>query len=294
MIVLPPYNPIIQQIETSLSFEKQVSWKVLRLDLIDEIIGGNKLFKLKCNLEEAKKNNLAILTFGGAFSNHIIATAKACLLNSISCIGIIRGELKCEMNHVLKQAESFGMKLHFVSREDYKRRGEEEFQNELILKFGDHFIIPEGGGNDLGVKGCEEILKPLNEEFDFVFMPVGSGGTLAGLALSVPIKTKVVGIAVLKGEAYLEQSVKKLLVKNNSANWFINHHYHFGGYAKSNNELLDFISYFKSDIGIQLEPIYSGKLFFAVNDLLMKNFFPPESRILCLHTGGLFSSWGGR
>ncbi|MEI7803611.1 MAG: pyridoxal-phosphate dependent enzyme, partial [Bacteroidota bacterium] len=184
MIILPPYNSIIQQIETSFTKEKQVSWKVLRLDLIDEIIGGNKLFKLKYNLEVAKQSGLPVLTYGGAFSNHIIATAKACSLNNISSIGIIRGERTTELNHVLKAAEEFGMKLHFVSREEYRRRGEHEFQTELKEKFGEHFIIPEGGGNNLGVTGCIEILKPIKEEFDFVFVPVGSGGTLAGLALS--------------------------------------------------------------------------------------------------------------
>ncbi len=276
-----------------------MSWNVLRLDLIDEIIGGNKLFKLKYNLEEAKKTGLPVLTFGGAFSNHIIATAKSCLLNNISCGGIIRGEKTSELNHVLKVAEEFGMNLHFVSREEYKRRGDEKYQNELQNKFGKHFIIPEGGGNVLGVKGCKEILKPIAEEFDFIFAPVGSGGTLAGLALSAPAKTKVIGIAVLKGENYLEQSVQRLIADDSSVanraervdklNWNINKQYHFGGYAKCNNELLEFIYKFKTENNIQLEPIYSGKLFFAVTDLINKNFFPTESKILCLHTGGIFS-----
>lgn len=290
MIHLPPYNPIIQQIESSLTKEKQVNWKVLRLDLIDEIKGGNKLFKLKYNLEEAKKTGLPVLTFGGAFSNHIIATAKACSLNSISSIGIIRGETPAELNHVLKAAEEFGMKLHFVLREEYRRRGAAEYQYELQNKFGNHFIIPEGGGNELGVKGCMEILKPIEEEFDFIFTPVGSGGTLAGLALSAPVKAKVIGIAVLKGENYLEQSVKNLIGRKHVAHWSINHHYHFGGYAKWNNELIEFIYKFKAVNDIQLEPIYSGKLFFAVHDMLKNNFFPVDSKILSLHTGGLFSS----
>lgn len=311
MIILPPYNPIIQQIETSLTKEKQVSWKVLRLDLIDEIMGGNKLFKLKYNLEAAKQSGLPVLTFGGAFSNHIIATAKACSLNNISCIGIIRGERTEELNHVLKAAEEFGMKLLFVSREEYRKRGEPEYQIELKEKFGEHFIIPEGGGNNLGVTGCTEILKQIEEESDFLFAPVGSGGTLAGLALSAPAKTKIIGVAVLKGENYLEQSAQQLInecdsiinraeLESDSAtsraelvaeqNWSINHNYHFGGYAKWNAELMNFINDFKTVTAIPLEPIYSGKLFFAVNDLLLKNFFPSESKILCLHTGGLFSS----
>ncbi len=290
MIILPPYTPIIQQIESSLTKEKQVNWKVLRLDLIDEITGGNKLFKLKYNLQEAKKTGLPVLTFGGAFSNHIIATAKACSINTISCIGIIRGEKPTELNHVLKAAEEFGMKLHFVSREEYRRRGDAGYQNELQNKFGQHLIIPEGGGNKIGVKGCMEILKPIEEEFDFIFTPVGSSGTLAGLALAAPSKTKVIGIAVLKGENYLEQSVKDLIGKKHATHWSINHHYHFGGYANWNNELMEFINKFKSLNGIQLEQIYSGKLFFAVNDLLKNNFFPAESKIMCLHTGGLFSS----
>ncbi len=300
MINLPPYHPIIQQIETTLTKEKQLTWKVLRLDLIDEIRGGNKLFKLKYNLEEARNSNLPVLTFGGAFSNHIIATAKVCSLNNISCIGIIRGEKLTEYNHVLKGAEEFGLKLHFVSREEYRRRGDEEYQNELQHKFGKHFIIPEGGGNDFGVKGCMEILEPIDEEFDFIFTPVGSGGTLAGLALSAPSKTKVIGIAVLKCENYLEETVHQLICAgstvanqaehNTEPNWKINYQYHFGGYAKWNNELMEFIQQFKNANDIQLEPIYSGKLFYAVNDLIKNNFFPAESKIICLHTGGMFSS----
>ena len=292
MIILPSYNPIIQSIINPLAQEKKVTWKVLRLDLIDELVGGNKLFKLRYNLEEAQKNNLPVLTFGGAYSNHIIATAKACLLNHIPCIGIIRGEKTAELNPVLKAAEDFGMKLHFVSREEYRRRGEEEYQNELQNKFGTHFIIPEGGGNELGVKGCMEILKPIEEEFHFVFAPVGSGGTLAGLILSAPAKTKVIGVAVLKGEKYLEKTLQQLLgssVANRSKHWHINHNYHFSGYAKWNDELINFIQTFQTETSIPLEPIYSGKLFFAVNDLMNKNFFPPDSNILCIHTSGLFS-----
>ncbi|TSA49555.1 MAG: pyridoxal-phosphate dependent enzyme, partial [Sphingobacteriales bacterium] len=285
MINLPQYNPILHQIETSLSKEKKLSWKILRLDLIDEIIGGNKLFKLKYNLEEAAKTGLPVLTFGGAFSNHIIATAKACSLNKISSLGIIRGEKPTELNHVLKEAEEFGMKLHFVSREEYRRRGDAEYQYELQNKFGNHFIIPEGGGNELGVKGCMEIPKAIEEEFDFIFTPVGSGGTLAGLALSAPVKTKVIGIAILKGENYLEQSVKDLIGRKHVSQWSINHHYRFGGYAKRNNVLIEFINKFKSVHDILLEPIYSGKLFFAVDDLIKNNYFSAESRILCLHTG---------
>ena len=290
MINLPSYKPEIQQVETSLTKEKQVVWKVLRLDLIDDIVGGNKLFKLRYNLEEANKDGLPVLTFGGAFSNHIIATAKACSLNNISCIGIIRGEKPVELNHVLIAAEEFGMKLHFVSREEYRRRGEEKYQEELLQQFGEHFIIPEGGGNDLGVKGCTEILSPIAEEFDYVFTPVGSGGTLAGLSLSAGLKAKIIGIAVLKGENYLEQSVKDLIGKKHVLHWSIQHDYHFGGYAKWNNELMEYIYKFKFSNSIQLEPVYTGKLFYGINDLIKKNFFPPNSKILCLHTGGLFSS----
>ncbi len=288
-MILPPYNPIIQQIETTLTKEKKVSWKVLRLDLIDELIGGNKLFKLKYNLEAAKQSGLPVLTFGGAFSNHIIATAKTCSLNSVTSIGIIRGERATELNPVLKTVESFGMKLNFVSREEYRRRGEAKYQDELQNKFGEHFIIPEGGGNELGVKGCMEILPAINEEFDFVFTPIGSGGTFAGLALSAPKKTKVIGVAVLKGAEYLEETVQQFIGERQSATWSIIHNYHFGGYAKWNDDLINFINDFKTVTAIPLEPIYSGKLFFAVNDLIKNNFFQKESKILCLHTGGLFT-----
>lgn len=274
------YTPIIQKINSDLFSEKGIEVSVLRLDLIHPQISGNKWFKLKYNLEEAKKQGIdTILTFGGAFSNHIHATAVACNQFGFKSIGVIRGEKKSESNSTLSDAKKYGMQLHFVSREDYNRKNEVDFISELKTKFGNFYLIPEGGDNALGEKGCEEIL-PKENDFDFVFCACGTGTTFSGIKKSLKPNQKLYGISVLKGDGPL----------NSNPN--IINDYHFGGYAKHTKELLNFKNKFETENNIPLDYVYTSKLFFAVQDLILKNKIPENSKVLVIHSGGLQGNAG--
>lgn len=268
---------------------------VKREDLNHPFVSGNKWWKLKCNLEEAKKTNQhTLLTFGGAFSNHIYATAAAAKELNFKSIGIIRGEEVLPSNSTLEFVKECGMKLHFVSRENYRKKTEESFIKMLGEKFGDFYLIPEGGSNVLAVKGCAEFasekLLPLN--FDYLCLPVGTGGTMAGIIAGLRGEKNVVGFSVLKNGDFLNDDVRRLQFEYSGieyANWSINTEYHFGGYAKSSPELNQFIFRMKQQ-NLPLEPIYSGKMMAGVFDLIEKNYFPRGSTVLLLHTGGLRSN----
>lgn len=274
------YNPITQKINSDLFSEKRIDVSMLRLDLIHPQISGNKWFKLKYNLEEAKKQGIdTILTFGGAFSNHIHATAVACQQFGFKSIGVIRGEKESESNSTLSEAKKYGMELYFVSREDYKRKSEEDFISELKNKFGSFYLIPEGGDNLLGEKGCEEIL-PKENNFDFIFCACGTGTTFKGIQKSLKPNQKLIGISVLKGEGLL----------NSNPN--IIDDYHFGGYAKHTQQLLNFKYKFESENEIPLDYVYTAKLFFAVQDLISKNKIAANSKVLIIHSGGLQGNAG--
>jgi 1-aminocyclopropane-1-carboxylate deaminase len=270
------YSPIIQRIAS----ENGIEVSVLRLDLIHPQISGNKWFKLKYNLAEAKKQGLdTILTFGGAFSNHIHATAVACKQFGFKSIGVIRGEKESEPNSTLSEAKKYGMELYFVSREDYKRKSEEDFISELKNKFGNFYLIPEGGDNLFGEKGCEEIL-PKENDFDIVICACGTGTTFKGIQKSLKANQRLIGISVLKGEGPL----------NSNPN--IINDCHFGGYAKHTQQLLDFKNKFENENKIPLDYVYTSKLFFAVQDLISKNKFAANSKVLVIHSGGLQGNAG--
>ena len=253
---------------------------MLRLDLIHPQISGNKWFKLKYNLEEAKKQGCdTILTFGGAFSNHIHATAVACNQFGFKSIGIIRGEKESETNSTLSEAKKFGMELQFVSREEYKRKSDNDFISELKTKFDNFYLIPEGGDNLLGEKGCEEIL-PSENDFDSIFCACGTRTTFKGISKSLNANQKLYGISVLKGDGSI----------NSNPN--IINDYHFGGYAKHTEELLNFKNRFEKENNIPLDYVYTAKLFFAVQDLISKNKIAINSKILIIHSGGLQGNAG--
>lgn len=260
---------------------------VKREDLIHPYISGNKYRKLKYNLEQAKldgKNML--LTFGGAFSNHIAAVAAVGKEFGFKTVGVIRGEElldKVEGNPTLKFAKSCGMNFKFVTREAFRHKISEEFIRNLECEFGDFYLIPEGGTNDLAVKGCEEILLETDSKFDYICCSVGTGGTISGIINASSPHQKVLGFPALKGD-FLREEISKF-AKN--SNWQLIAEYHFGGYAKIKPGLIGFMNQFKKDYGIALDPVYTGKLLFGVMDLLHKGYFPEQSKILVIHTGGL-------
>ena len=281
-----------QQIFLPILEEKKVKLFIKREDKIHPFVSGNKFRKLKYNILEAKKlQQETLLTFGGAFSNHILATAFAGNLAGLKTIGVIRGdELANDLqktlasNSTLKQAHENGMEFHFVSRANYREKTNEVFINSLKEKFGDFYVIPEGGTNELAIKGCQEILTEEDLVFDAICVAVGTGGTISGLINSVKSHQKVIGFPALKGD-FLKEEINGLTTKND--NWSLLNDYHFGGYAKYNESLISFINQFYDATKIPLDPIYTGKMLFGIVDVIKKNYFSENSKILIIHTGGL-------
>jgi len=280
-----------QQVFLPVLKEKQIELFIKREDEIHPFVSGNKYRKLKYNLKEAKsKRYKTILTFGGAYSNHIVATAVAGKLFGFKTIGVIRGDELAsnknllETNKTLKEASNNGMIFEFISRADYRNKMNPAFLAQLKNKFGEFYIVPEGGTNELAVKGCEEILTPQDENFNYICVAVGTGGTISGLIKSATTNQTVIGFPALKGD-FLSEDIKKNISKQN--NWQLILDYHFGGYAKYNQELIQFMNQFKKVTNILLDPVYTGKMLFGIMDLIQQNYFKPKSKILVIHTGGL-------
>ena len=279
----------LQKISTSAIEKSGIKLFVLRLDKIHPHISGNKWYKLKYNLEEARKQKKGMLvTFGGAYSNHIAATAAAGKEFGFKTTGIIRGgELKKNDNPTLRFARECGMEFHFVSREEYRTK---KIPNSLTQQPDKLYLLPEGGTNELAVKGCAEILSLIGIPFDFVCCPVGTGGTLAGIISSLKKNQKAIGFSVLKDGEFLKNEIQKLLSSPfppQEGDINIQTDYHFGGYAKHTPELLKFISDFEKKNNIPLEQVYTGKMMFGIYDLIKKNYFPKNSTVIATHTGGL-------
>lgn len=261
---------------------------IKREDKNHHFVSGNKLRKLKYNILQAKEEGKStLLTFGGAYSNHIAATAAAGQLCGLKTIGVIRGEelfSKIDENPTLSFAKKCGMEFLFVTREAYRLKHTDAFQSELFSRFGSAtYIAPEGGTNALAVKGCEEILTPEDQKFDVICSAVGTGGTISGLINASFSHQMVLGFPALKGE-FLSDVIKTYTQKTN---WQLIHDYHFGGYAKTSDELIQFLNNFNKKTRISLDPIYTGKMIFAIFALSNKNFFKPNAKILAIHTGGL-------
>ncbi len=284
----------LQEIHHKLLAEKQVRLWVKRDDLIHASIQGNKWRKLKYNLLNAQaKQYEVLLSFGGAYSNHIHALASAgALFGFNKTIGIIRGEPTPPLNATLQHAQNCGMQLHFISRQQYRDKEQPDFIRQLHQQFGRFYLLPEGGSNQLALPGCLEISQEIANQIGChhytICTPVGSGGTLAGLSLSHSHRPTILGFAILKNAGFLKAKVSHLLAEHPQHNpWQINLDYHFGGYAKVTHELIHFVREFTTQTKIPLEPIYSGKMFYGLFDLIKRNFFPKRYTIVALHTGGL-------
>lgn len=300
-----PYRPIIQQLDTEFNYHLDI----LRLDLIDEEVSGNKWFKLKRNIEEAKLLGLkTVLTFGGTFSNHIAATAAACKKYNLNAIGVIRGDEKTDLNETLSRAKENGMHLHFVSRETYTHKTDIQFQDSLKEKFGDYYLVPEGGNNKEGVLGSTEIFYP-EWEYDYILCACGTATTFMGLLLSAGKKSKVIGVSVLKGENFLVSQTQEFissmfpdekivlhgneqLEKERIENSCITNTYCFKGFAKYDKELVEFKNDFERKYAVPLDYLYTNKLLYATFDLMGKNKFKKDARILIIHSGGLQGNKG--
>jgi 1-aminocyclopropane-1-carboxylate deaminase len=308
-----PMNIPLQAINDAVTKSHGIRLFILRTDLNHTHISGNKLFKLKYNLLEAEKKGIkTLLTFGGAFSNHISATAAAGKEYGFKTIGIIRGEAYPELNPTLQFAVECGMELHYVSRTLYRNKKElYEYVNQQFSQ-ETFYLIPEGGSNELGVLGCKEITGYINTDFDYVCSPCGTGATIAGIIMSLKGNQKAIGFQILKAEGYIKNEVEEWLKKQpaiaiatdiigseidtDSAtaqnNRSINEDYHFGGYAKNQTELTGFINWFAQTNHVPLDFIYTGKMMFGIYDLIGKGFFKKGETIVAVHTGGLQGNAG--
>lgn len=260
---------------------------IKREDLIHPFISGNKYRKLKYNLLQAKQEKqTTLLTFGGAYSNHIAAVASAGKEYGFKTIGIIRGEeleVKVSENPTLQLAQDFGMELEFISREAYREKETPQFLEKLRTKWGSFYLLPEGGTNELAVKGCQEILTEEDAVFDFIGCAVGTGGTISGIINSTKQHQKVLGFPALRGD-FLNEEIRKFATNNR---WELINGYDFGGYGKVTPALIDFINKQFLQSKVPFDPIYTGKMLFGVIDLIQKNYFPQGSKILLIHTGGI-------
>ncbi|MDA9028398.1 pyridoxal-phosphate dependent enzyme [Flavobacteriaceae bacterium] len=255
--------------------------------LIHPTVSGNKYRKLKYNLEKVRsEHHKGILTFGGAFSNHIAATAAAGQALNIPTVGIIRGEelaSKAELNATLSYAKSCGMHLEFVTRSVYKEKTDPEYLNSLLEPFKNFYILPEGGSNGLAVKGCEEILTQKDQAFDIICCAVGTGGTIAGLINASLPSQKIIGFPALKG-GFLNEDICKFATQSN---WELWDTYHFGGYAKVDSKLITFMNHFKAIYNIPLDPVYTAKMMYGIFDAIQIGRISKEAKVLAIHTGGL-------
>ncbi len=279
----------LQQIQDPITSKHGVHVYMLRTDLNHPHISGNKLYKLKYNLEAAwRSNKSSLLTFGGAFSNHIAAVAAAGKTYGFKTIGIIRGEEYNPLNATLQFASDQGMQLEYVSRDLYRQK--EMLFQYVKQKYGESvFVIPEGGSNELGILGCKEIIQQISIPFDHICCACGTGTTLTGITLSIREVQKAMGMQVLKAPDYIRQQVSHQLkaIGATKTNWCVWDNYHFDGYAKIKAELTTFIETFERRHRIPLDPIYTGKMMYGLYDLIQRGYFKKGETIIAVHTGGL-------
>ncbi|MCG2615594.1 pyridoxal-phosphate dependent enzyme [Terrimonas sp. NA20] len=257
---------------------------VLRLDKLHPVISGNKWFKLRFYLEEAiSQQKKGLLTFGGAWSNHIVATAAVCRENGLHSIGIIRGEEPAEWSQALLDAKKEGMQLHFISRTDYK---EKHVPGELNISSRDYILVPEGGYGAAGVKGAATIAAIPAQIYSHYLCMAGTGTMTAGLINALPESSTVISISAMKNNHSLQEQISFQLAPVH-ADWTLLHDHHEGGYARFTPSLLRFMNDFYAETGIPTDFVYTAKLFRAVDDLVSRSFFPSGSRLLVIHSGGL-------
>ncbi len=282
------------QIETDylkddLFIQKGISLAILRIDKIHPIISGNKLFKLQYLLQQAnQKPEQKVITFGGAYSNHLLATAFACQQNNLNCIGIVRGERPALFSHTLKDCLQFGMELHFISRQEYNKKEEPDFLVQLKEQWHAAIIIPEGGYHPLGAKGAAAINNYIEADTTHIACATGTATTLAGLVAAAKPNQQVLAYPVLKG---CTDTLARLAFLNKSLpqpqQLHIETAYHFGGYAKHTPTLIAFMNQLYQQHQLPTDFVYTAKMMYGVLDMIKNDFFKAGSNIVCVHTGGL-------
>lgn len=276
-------------INTSSYTEKNVQLVVARLDKLHPIISGNKLFKLHFFLEQAlASTHKTILTFGGSWSNHLVATAYACKQVGLHCIGLVRGEKPLVLSGTLKACELYGMQLKFISRNDYNDKQTNHFQKELFSTFGECLVVPEGGYHPLGACGASLIMDELNTaNATHICTATGTATTLAGLLQNRPHNEIVIGVTVLKNMTDIHQRISFLNGHDHMDDLILFDEYHFGGYAKNTAELIHFMNEIFKENQLPTDFVYTAKMMYAIVDKIKTGYFADGSKIVCLHTGGL-------
>jgi 1-aminocyclopropane-1-carboxylate deaminase len=281
---------IVEKWANPLFANRGVETDVLRLDKIHPVISGNKWFKLKNYLQEAIANGYSsIITFGGAYSNHVVATACAVSKLGLRSIGFIRGERSDQPSASLQSAEGYGMVLQYISRVCYKSIRHPDFLQALSRQYPDSYIIPEGGAGEKGIAGAAEIMQWVHGfGYSHILCAVGTGTLFLGLVRGRTATEHIKGVCVLKGMPDLVDQFKKLQPSENQLTQNdISYDYHFGGYAKRTSELISFMNQLYLETAIPTDFVYTGKLFYAVKDMISKQHFPYGSKILIIHSGGL-------
>jgi 1-aminocyclopropane-1-carboxylate deaminase len=279
----------IEILNDDLFSSKQVRVSVLRLDKIHSVVSGNKLFKLRYFLDETVASaHRTVITFGGAWSNHLAATAFACDALGLKCIGIIRGEEPPIISATLKQCIAYGMQMKFVSRQEYDLKDDKAFTNALKKQYGECCIIPEGGYHPLGASGAASIMQLAGDgKYSHTCTATGTATTLAGLLIAAGPEQKIVGIPVLKDMTDINGRIEYLTGEKASGNLQLLSNYHFGGYAKKTEELIRFMNDCWTSYRLPLDFVYTAKMMYGIKDSIKNDLFPTGSDILCLHTGGL-------
>lgn len=267
-----------------------------RIDHVHPIISGNKWFKMKYNIAEMMEQGMdTLLTFGGAFSNHIHAAAMAGKIFGFKTIGLIRGEEHLPLNETLQFAVDNGMELHYIDRTTFRERESEGFLKSIKGKFGDVYILPLGGTNNIALKGCAEIVNQIDIEYDYICSASGSGGTFAGIVAGLNGDKKGIVFPALKGGGFLEEVISNLVFEysvKHFSNWSLNKDYHFGGFAKLTKELVEFTKDFKKLNSFELDYIYTNKMMFGIAELIKGGYFKSGETIVAIHSGGLQGNFG--
>lgn len=291
--------PLLQDLPEPAAERRGVRLRLLRDDLRHPELPGNKWRKLKYNLLAAQQQGHdTLLTFGGAYSNHLAAVAAAGRLRGLRTIGVVRGEAAEALSPTLQQCRADGMQLHFVSREDYRRRADPAWVAQVLTRLGPAYVLPEGGTNALALRGVAELVQELDAAaipYDALAVACGTGGTLAGLLTGLGGRHQAVGVAALKGADWLREEVDALteqVTGRRYANYHLHLGAHFGGYARYSTELLGFIEEFYLRHRIVLDPVYTGKLLAGTLQLIEAGYFAPGSTVVAIHTGGL-QGWAG-
>ncbi len=288
-MLFPISNINTEILQDELFDQKQVSLSVIRLDTLHRVVSGNKLFKLHYFLEMANRESTeGIVTFGGAYSNHLVSTAFACREAGLKSTGIVRGERPAILSGTLQECLDYGMTLQFISRGEYAVKDQPGYIQEIKAAYKNHLLVPEGGYHPAGAHGAALILDLVKEEATHICCPVGTATTLSGLLTGIKNNQQVVGFPVLKNMIDLYQRITYLTNRQfTDTQLKIRDNYHFGGYAKKNQELIDSMNQVYLKHKIPTDFVYTGKMMFGVIDCIKKDFFSKGSKIVCIHTGGL-------